>query len=296
VSTATFVPETHELDGDDALSTLRHAGTGSVVARSLQRFRAADGFSHARSLGFLIALILVQGLIALVGFATAFGERRVAGVVARAIEGVVPSPAGQTLRASVEQATSTGASHRYTALVVGLLGAILTGATAFGQIERGANRIYGIEKDRPTAEKYGLALLLTITAGAASAASFFLLAVGSEVGDAIESDTAGQVWRVARWPLGVLLLVAAATAIFRWSPRRHQPQASWMVVGGLVTVAVWVVASVAMSAFLRNSAQFGETYGPLAGIVALLFWSFFSGIAVFLGVAVAAQLEAERVG
>jgi YihY family inner membrane protein len=296
MSTAAFVPETRELDGDDALATLRQVGVGRFLMRAIQRFRAADGFSHARSLGFLIALILVQGLIAVVGFATAFGDRRIAPVIARAIEGVVPSPAGQTLRESLEQAATTGASHRYTALLLGLAGAIVTGVTAFGQIERGANRIYGVEKDRPTRQKYGLALLLTLTAGVAATASFVLLAVGWEVGRAIENDSASRAWGVARWPLGVLLLVAVITAIFRWSPRRHQPHATWMVVGGLVSVLVWMVASLAMGLFLHNSSSFGETYGPLAGLVALLFWSFFTGIAVFLGLAVAAQLEAERAG
>jgi uncharacterized BrkB/YihY/UPF0761 family membrane protein len=99
---------------------------------------------------------------------------------------------------------------------------------------------------------------------------------------------------VLRWPLGVLLLIVVATMVFKWSPRRCQPGLSWMVLGGFVSVGLWVAFSVAMSGFLRWSNSFGDTYGPLAGIVALLLWSFFSGIALFLGLAVTAQLEAER--
>jgi uncharacterized BrkB/YihY/UPF0761 family membrane protein len=41
---------------------------------------------------------------------------------------------------------------------------------------------------------------------------------------------------------------------------------------------------------------FGRTYGQLGGIVALQLWSFFSAVAVLLGTAVAAQLEAVRDG
>ena len=44
------------------------------------------------------------------------------------------------------------------------------------------------------------------------------------------------------------------------------------------------------------SSSFGDTYGPLAGIVALQLWSFFSAVAILFGVAVAAQLEAVRAG
>ena len=44
------------------------------------------------------------------------------------------------------------------------------------------------------------------------------------------------------------------------------------------------------------STSFGDTYGPLAGIVALLLWALLSAIGLFFGAAVAAQLEAVRAG
>jgi len=44
------------------------------------------------------------------------------------------------------------------------------------------------------------------------------------------------------------------------------------------------------------SSSFGEVYGALAGVVALQMWSFFSSVAIFFGVSVAAQLEAARSG
>ena len=47
-----------------------------------------------------------------------------------------------------------------------------------GQVERSLNRIYGIEKDRPTVRKYGLAFLLTLTAGSLLTAAFVAIAFG----------------------------------------------------------------------------------------------------------------------
>ena len=44
------------------------------------------------------------------------------------------------------------------------------------------------------------------------------------------------------------------------------------------------------------SKTFGQTYGSLAGLVALQLWTFFSALAILYGVAVAAQLEAVRAG
>ena len=55
-------------------------------------------------------------------------------------------------------------------------------------------------------------------------------------------------------------------------------------------------ATAALAAYVHVSGSFGSTYGPLAGIVALLLWSLMSAIAFFYGVAICAQLEALRAG
>ena len=69
----------------------------------------------------------------------------------------------------VEQAAQRtqdqGVTGGQLALWLGLLAAIVALTTAMGQIERGANRIYGIERDRPALRKYGRALLMALTAG-----------------------------------------------------------------------------------------------------------------------------------
>jgi uncharacterized BrkB/YihY/UPF0761 family membrane protein len=51
---------------------------------------------------------------------------------------------------------------------------------------------------------------------------------------------------------------------------------------------------VALGIFFNVSSSFGKTYGPLAGIVALLIWALLSAIGILFGGAVAAQLEAVR--
>ncbi len=57
-----------------------------------------------------------------------------------------------------------------------------------------------------------------------------------------------------------------------------------------------LVSTLALSAFFGVSTSFGDTYGPLAGMVALLLWAFLSSVAILFGAAVAAQLEAVRAG
>jgi YihY family inner membrane protein len=293
MSTAAKVPETWELTGDDARRTLSETGRVRLVRDAFVRLRAADGFSHARSLAFVTSLVLVQGLIALVGFTTAFDVRLSREIVA-AIQSGVPDPAGHLLTDVVEQARRVGVHHRYLPLLLGLVGTLITGSTAMGQIERGFNRLYGIERDRPTAQKYGRAALLTIGAGSGLALAFFVFALGRQ------SDTADSflrsTWPWVRWPLGLAVATLALCALLRWAPRRHQPGWSWLMFGAAVCVAGWVLVTIALGLALSLSSSFGRTYGPLAGIVALQLWTLFSAIAIFFGAAVAAQLEAVRAG
>jgi uncharacterized BrkB/YihY/UPF0761 family membrane protein len=68
-----------------------------------------------------------------------------------------------------------------------------------------------------------------------------------------------------------------------------------MVGAGLATVLWWLV-SLLLAAYAAESREFGVTYGPLTGVMALLLWANLTEVALFVGVAFAAQLEARRVG
>jgi uncharacterized BrkB/YihY/UPF0761 family membrane protein len=66
--------------------------------------------------------------------------------------------------------------------------------------------------------------------------------------------------------------------------------------GAAFCVTGWALVTLVLGVVLRLSSSFGETYGPLAGLVALQLWTLLSAIAIFFGAAVAAQLEAVRAG
>src|SRR5665647_1386319 len=127
-------------------------------------------------------------------------------------------------------------SGHWVAIAFGTSGALVTGTTMMGQIERAMNRLYGIESDRGAASKYAHAFLLTLTAGT-------LAAVASALG----SSSTRTIWSVARWPLGILLLIAAIALIMRWAPHRHQPKWSWMSFGAAAAVALLALVTVVLN-------------------------------------------------
>ncbi len=66
--------------------------------------------------------------------------------------------------------------------------------------------------------------------------------------------------------------------------------------GSGVSLALWLLLTGLLALYVVKGGSFGTTYGPLTGIFALLLWANLSSVALFLGVAFAAQLEAVRAG
>jgi YihY family inner membrane protein len=298
MSTATSVPETYELEGDDALRTLRRTGWGQLARDSFQRFRAADGFSHSRALAFQVTLALLPAVIATVGLATAVQASRFRQLVVQTVDRLAPGPAGQLITEAVQQGAKSGARGGIAALVVGALAALGSATLAMGQIERGANRLYGVERDRPTTQKYWNAFLLACSAGVLVLLAFVLIVAGADIAKATGlSGVVRALWTLLRWPLSIALAVVAFAVLFREAPRRRQPSWSWLAVGSGVSVLLWFVFTGLLAFYLNaSSGTFGRTYGPLTGMIAVLVWAFLTALAVFLGIAFAAQLEAVRAG
>src|ERR671916_1308345 len=108
MTTATRIPRTHgELEGDEALETLRSAGRRRLVEDSITRFRAADGFSHSRALAFQITLTLLPALIAVVGLAAALDQDDFRVVVRETVQALAPGAAGDILTDALRQGSSS---------------------------------------------------------------------------------------------------------------------------------------------------------------------------------------------
>jgi YihY family inner membrane protein len=300
VTTARAVPTTRdeELEGDDAFETLRAAGRRRLLVDAVARFRAADGTSHSRALAFQMTLALLPALIAVVGLAAALDQEAFRRTAQELIESVAPSAVADILTAALRQGTASARQETgETAVVAGFVAAVVAGTGAMSQVERGANRIYGVERDRPFVPKYAVALGLALTAGVLGLLSVVVLVGGAAVRDAIGfSAEIDAVWRVARWPLGLVLVVASVSLLLEVAPRRRQPEASWLAVGAAVAATLWLVFMGLLVAYFELTGSFGATYGPLAGTIGLLLWSFLTSVALFFGVALAAQLEAVRAG
>ena len=297
MSTASVVPETWDQDGDRALVAMRQAKVHLLLRDSGARLRWADGFSHSRAMAFQLVLTMIPGAIALVALTSELHWTSISDAVVRLSRSLAPGPAGDVFESALGQGSQAGTtSSGWQALALGGLAFIVAGTTSYGQIERAANRIYGIEADRPFRRKYGLALVMMLTSGILAVGGFAILSLGERWAENWHRYGLDDVWEIARWPVGLGLLTLAITLVFKISPRRRQPSIGWLAVGAGIGVLGVLVVSLGLSGYLKASHGFGDTYGPLAGIIGVMLWAYLSCIVLFYGLAFAAQLEAFRAG
>ena len=64
-----------------------------------------------------------------------------------------------------------------------------------------------------------------------------------------------------------------------------------MTAGGIVGALLWMGAWVGFGYYASNFGSYGKTYGPLAGVIVLIFWLYLSSIAVLVGGELNAELE-----
>jgi YihY family inner membrane protein len=268
-----------------AWRAVRRLGGGELARSSVKRFREADGTSHVRALAYQSMFVLLSGFIGLVGLASAFDLPRVRGVVEQMADTLSPGPSGRLLREAARQGTNGGT----TAMVLGLLAALLAGTLAMAQVERSANRLAGGSEDRPPARRYGVAFVLALSAGVLLAAGGLALAGGQAISEGLGWEGAAlTVWTVVRWPLGVAVAAVGIYLLFRAAPRERIGSPAALAAGAAAAVVLWFLFSLALGLYFSLSSN--AAYGPLLAVIALLLWSSLSSLALHMGLAVTAEL------
>ncbi|GGW81614.1 hypothetical protein GCM10010503_68640 [Streptomyces lucensis JCM 4490] len=304
MGTATKVPETRdmsgeELSGDEAWAALRRYGGWPLLRDAFVRFRYADGFSHSRALALQTVLAVIPLAIAFVGLSTSLHTEDVGRLAELTIHRIARGPSADVVDDALDRSKRTAGDGAAVALWFGAAFSLVNVTTAMCQIERGANRIYGNERDRPFHLKYLRGLLMSVSAGLPLGLGFVVMVAGDDLASAavtvyhLGSGTR-TAWDILRWPFGLLLALISASAIFRRSPRRVQPGYTWLAFGAAVYLVLWMTLTWLLSLYLELSGSFDTVYGPLSAFMSLLLWAYLTSVALFLGLAFAAQLEAAR--
>jgi membrane protein len=94
-----------------------------------------------------------------------------------------------------------------------------------------------------------------------------------------------------RWPVLLVVVFVAMTAIYRFGPSRQPAKIRWITWGAVSATLAWVAMTLAFSWYLDNFANYNATYGTLGGLVGFLMWTWLSVTILIVGAELNAELE-----
>jgi membrane protein len=268
-----------------------------VLKRTVSEFREDNLTDWAAALTYYAVLSIFPALIVLVSILGLAGPSATNAVLDN-INELGPGPAQDIISGAIKQiAASQGTAGL--AFVLGLLAALWSASGYIGAFSRASNIIYEIEEGRPFWKLRPLQIVMTVVLLLLVAVSAIAVVISgplaSQVGKLFGVEgTALTVWNLAKWPVIVLIVMAALAILYYGSPNVRHPGFRWITPGSVLAVVLWILASIGFAFYVSNFGSYNKTYGSLAGVIAFLVWLWISNAAVLLGAQMNAELERGR--
>jgi membrane protein len=268
----------------------------AVLKRTVKEFGDDNLTDWAAALTYYAVLSLFPGLLLLTALLGLLGPDATKSIV-DSLDALGPGEAKDTIAGALENLQKSQASG--VLAIVGLVTALWSASGYVGAFMRAANSIYDVEEGRPFWKviplrlglTIGVVVLLALTALGVTLTGGVAEWLGEVLG---LGSTFVTVWGVAKWPVLFVLASLAIGLLFWASPNVRQPSFLWITPGGLLTVVVWVAASLGFAFYVANFGAYNKTYGSLAGVIVFLVWLWISNLALLLGAELDAELERGR--
>ncbi|GAA3458393.1 YihY/virulence factor BrkB family protein [Saccharothrix longispora] len=280
----------------DAPTKLPKRSWGGVLKRTVKEFNDDNLTDWAAALTYYAVLSLFPGILLLVSLLGLIGPQATQSIV-DSLDMLGPGEAKDFIADGIQNLQQSKATGPLA--IVGLVTALWSASGYVGAFMRAANSIYDVEEGRPFWKviplrlglTVGVVVLLALTALGVTLTGGVARWVGDLLGLGEQFVT---IWDIAKWPVLFLLASAAIGLLFWASPNVRQPGFLWITPGGLLTVLVWVAASLGFAFYVANFSSYNKTYGSLAGVIIFLVWLWISNIALLLGAELDAELERGR--
>ena len=101
----------------------------------------------------------------------------------------------------------------------------------------------------------------------------------------------GLLFRVARWPLFLLIVIFGLAVLYRYGPSRREPRWQWFSVGSAFAAVAWLISSALLSWYLASFADYGATCGSLGAGIGMMMWMWISAIVILFGAQLNSEIE-----
>ena len=284
---------------DPGLGTLTVRDYRAVLLRACKEALDDHVTNLAAALAYYAFLAIPALLLVAVGAFSLFaGPEAVSSIVER-LSGVVPREAVTLIGDALTRTTEQQAGAGVTMAVAGLVLALWSLSGAMQTLMWALNEAYDREETRGFLKRRLTGLVMVVLLLLAFALAFGLLVLGPLVSGWIGSATGAEalvewLWWTAQWPILLLGLLLAFATILYLGPDVDHPRWSFLTLGTVLAVLVWLAASGAFAVYASNFGSYDKTWGSLAVVIIMLTWLWLSSLALLLGAEVNAEMERSR--
>ena len=269
-----------------------------IAKKTLREFTKDQCPDLAAALTYYSVLSIFPALLALVSLLGIFGDaQKTTAALLDIVQGIAPGETVNTMRPVVEDLASSSAAGL--TLIIGILTALWSASGYVGAFGRAMNRVYEIDEGRPFLKLRGTMLgvtLVNLLIVVVLAAMLVLSGpVAESVGNVIGLGGAFlAVWNIAKWPVMLVLVIAAIAILYYATPNVKQPKFRWMSMGSAIAVVVFLLASLAFGFYVANFNSYNKTYGAIGGVIIALLWLWILNMSLLFGAEFDAEMERGR--
>jgi membrane protein len=189
------------------------------------------------------------------------------------------------------------AANRKAWLSLGTIGTIWVASSAFDGMIEALDVAYQVRETRPFWKTRLQAVILAATTGGLLLSGLTVMILGPRFGTWL----AGRIdlppnfvllWPVFHWIAAIGAAVIAVELLYFLAPNVKQRFTATLP-GAVLAVLCWVGLSYLLGFYFRHIANFGRTYGALAGFIAFMTWFYWNSFALLVGAQVNAELAKE---
>jgi membrane protein len=269
-----------------------------IARKTLREFSKDQCPDLAAALTYYAVLSLFPALLALVSLLGVFGQaEKTTTALLDIVQRIAPGSTVDIIRQPIEEVTNSP-SAGFT-LVIGVLVALWSASGYVGAFARAMNRVYEVDEGRPFIKLRLTMLAVTIVIVAIVAALGAMLVLSGPVAEAVGNavglgNAFVAVWDIAKWPIMVLLVVAAIAVLYYATPNVKQPKFRWMTMGSFIALVVFVLASLGFAFYVANFSNYNKTYGAIGGVIVMLLWLWILNMSLLFGAEFDAETERGR--
>lgn len=267
-----------------------------VFKRAVKNFSADSMTTYAAALAYRIVFSLFPFLLFLVALLGFLQIPQLFEWMREQAALLVPGEAMDQVNSVIDELQTP----RGGLVSIGIVLALWSASVGVMSLIEALNVAYDVAERRPAWRLYLLSVLYTVGLALLMVGAAALMVLGPQAASWVSArlglDAAfALMWNWARWPLAMLLLMLTVSVVYYVGPNVRQ-RFRFITPGAILSVVVWIAASVAFGFYVQNFANYSATYGSIGAVVILMLYFYLSAAVLLFGAEINAVIRSHCEG